>query len=272
MPYGMNDRDSRTMRSPRLIARLDVKGQTLIKGVHMEGLRVLGEPQEYAKRYYAEGADELIYLDVVASLYGRNKLTDILALAAKEVFIPMTVGGGIRNLHDVGDLLNAGADKVAINTAAVHRPELIREVSRTFGSQCMVLSIEAKRQETGSWEVYTDSGRERSGIDVLDWARRSEELGAGEILLTSIDYDGTQKGMDLDLISRVSSEIQIPLIASGGCSSVEHTQTASNAGADAVAIGAALHENNLQLIPLRDSLRSLGYPIRPLPIKFETHV
>lgn len=272
MPFGINKQNASKMRNTRLIARLDVKGQTLIKGVHMEGLRVLGEPQNYAKHYYLEGADELIYLDVVASLYGRSKLTEVLALTAHEVFIPITVGGGIRDLSDVADLLNAGADKVAINTAAVYRPELIREVSRTFGSQCMVLSVEVKKQENGRWEVYTDSGRERSGIDVIEWTRRAEELGVGEILLTSIDCDGTKKGMDTELISAISQEINVPLIASGGCASSEHAKAASNAGADAVAVGAALHTNELNLSCLRNDLRSSGYSIRPVPIEFKSHV
>ena len=204
------------MSNTRLIARLDVKGSTLIKGVHLEGLRVLGDPQEYAKRYYAEGADELIYIDVVATLYGRSKLTDIVRRTAEEVFIPMTVGGGIRSIEDVRDMLGAGADKVAINTAAVNRPDLIVEVSRRFGSQCMVLSIEAKQQAEGHWEVYTDCGRERSGLNVVEWARRGEALGAGEILLTSVDREGTRQGFDLQLTHAITSVVGIPVIASGG--------------------------------------------------------
>ncbi|HEX7436517.1 MAG TPA: HisA/HisF-related TIM barrel protein, partial [Caldimonas sp.] len=155
------------MPNVRLIARLDIKGPNLIKGVHLEGLRVIGDPQEYARSYYEQGADELVYIDIVASLYGRSKLTEIVRRAAHDVFVPMTVGGGIRSIDDVGDLLRAGADKVAINTAAVRRPELIDEVSRRFGSQAMVLSIEAKQQAPGRWEVYTDCGRERSGVDAV---------------------------------------------------------------------------------------------------------
>jgi len=166
----------------RLIARLDIKGPNLIKGVHLEGLRVIGDPQEYARMYYEQGADELVYIDIVASLYGRSKLTEIVRRAAHDVFVPMTVGGGIRNVDDVGDLLRAGADKVAINTAAVRRPELVTEVSRRYGSQAMVLSIEAKQQAPGKWEVYTDCGRERSGVDAIEWARRGVGLGAGEHL------------------------------------------------------------------------------------------
>ena len=152
----------------RLIARLDIKGPNLIKGIHLEGLRVIGDPQEHAKKYYEQGADELIYIDIVASLYGRSKLPEIVSRTAENVFVPLTVGGGIRNIEDVRELLRAGADKVAINTAAVQRPSLINEVSRRFGSQCMVLSIEAKKQSDTMWEVYTDSGREKTGIDVVD--------------------------------------------------------------------------------------------------------
>jgi cyclase len=184
------------MSNVRLIARLDIKGPNLIKGVQLEGLRVVGDPQEYARRYYEQGADELLYIDIVASLYGRSKLTEIVRKAAHDVFVPMTVGGGIRTVDDVTDLLRAGADKVAINTAAVHRPDLISEVARRFGSQCMVLSIEAKQQSPGHWEVYTDCGRERSGVSAIEWARRGVELGAGEILVTSIDMEGTRKGSE----------------------------------------------------------------------------
>ena len=165
----------------RLIARLDIKGPNLIKGVHLEGLRVVGDPQEHARRYYEEGADELLYMDIVASLYGRNNLTEIVRRAAHDVFVPMTVGGGIRKLEDVKEILRAGADKVAINTAAIGRPDHIREVARRFGSQCMVLSIEAKRVAPGRWEAYTDNGRQRTGQDVISWVQRGVELGAGEI-------------------------------------------------------------------------------------------
>jgi cyclase len=252
------------MRNIRLIARLDIKGDTLIKGVHMEGLRVLGDPQKYAKHYYEQEVDELIYMDIVASLYGRNKLTEILISAAKEVFIPMTVGGGIRNLDDVSDLLNAGADKVAINTAAVRRPGLISEISHAFGSQCMVLSVEAKKQEDGRWEVYTDCGRERTGMDVLEWVRKGEDLGAGEILITSIDRDGTKEGMDLELLSAVCNGLKIPVIASGGCASTTHAKNAIDLGADAIAIGAALHSSDVDLISMRSNLCALGYSLRSI--------
>ena len=168
----------------RFIPRLDIKGPNLIKGIHLEGLRVIGDPKEFARRYYEQGADELLYVDVVASLYGRNSLHDIVKLTASDVFVPLTVTGGIRSTDDVREILRAGADKVGINTAATKRPELIREVARKFGSQCMVLSIEAKRIAPGRWEAYADNGREPTGLDVIEWAQRGVELGAGEILLT----------------------------------------------------------------------------------------
>ncbi len=251
------------MSNTRLIARLDVKGPTLIKGVHLEGLRVLGDPQEYAKRYYAQGADELIYMDIVASLYGRSKLTEIVRRAAEDVFIPMTVGGGIRNIDDVRDLLGAGADKVAINTAAVHRPELIREVSRRFGSQCMVLSIEAKQQGPGHWEVYTDCGRERSGMDVVEWARKGEELGAGEILVTSIDREGTRQGFDLELTRAITSAVGIPVIASGGMGKASDLVDVVTQGkADAVAMADVLHYERTTLGELRQAAKSAGIQVR----------
>ncbi len=251
------------MSNTRLIARLDVKGPTLIKGVHLEGLRVLGDPQEYTKRYYAQGADELIYMDIVASLYGRSKLTEIVRRAAEDVFIPMTVGGGIRNIEDVRDLLGAGADKVAINTAAVHRPDLIREVARRFGSQCMVLSIEAKQQGPGHWEVYTDCGRERSGIDVVEWARKGEALGAGEILVTSIDREGTRQGFDLELTRAITSAVGIPVIASGGMGKASDLVDVVTQGkADAVAMADVLHYERATLGELRQAAQSAGIQVR----------
>ncbi len=247
----------------RLIARLDIKGPNLIKGVHLEGLRVIGDPQEYARKYYEQGADELIYIDIVASLYGRSKLTEIVRRAAHDVFVPMTVGGGIRSGDDVRDLLRAGADKVAINTAAVRRPELITEVARRFGSQCMVLSIEAKQQAPGRWEIYTDCGRERSGLDAVAWARRGEKLGAGEILVTSIDREGTRKGFDLELTRAISDAVGVPVIASGGYGAPEHLEEVVRHGrADAVAFADALHYGRESMSSLREHACCAGLPVR----------
>ena len=251
------------MANVRLIARLDIKGPNLIKGVHLEGLRVVGDPQEYARRYYEQGADELIYIDIVASLYGRSKLTEIVRRAAHDVFVPMTVGGGVRSIDDVSDLLRAGADKVAINTAAVLRPELITEVARRFGSQCMVLSIEAKQQAPGRWEVFTDCGRERSGVDVVEWAKRGVQLGAGEILITSIDREGTRKGFDVALIRAVTDVVKVPVIASGGFGAIEHlVEVVASGGADGVALADALHYDRTTLPQVRDTAKSRGIDMR----------
>lgn len=230
------------MRKIRLIARLDIKGPNLIKGINLEGLRVIGPPNEFALMYYQQGADELIYMDAVASLYGRNSLGEIVQSAAQNVFIPMTVGGGIRSLEDATHILRCGADKVAVNTAAIQNPSLITEISRRFGSQCMVLSIEAKQIAPGKWEAYTDNGREPTGIDVIEWVKKGVELGAGEILLTSVDRDGTKKGFDVDLIRAVSQVTTVPVIASGGMGKPEDLVSAViEGGADAVAMAHVLH-------------------------------
>lgn len=246
----------------RLIARLDVKGPNLIKGVHLEGLRVIGDPQVFAQRYYQQGADELIYMDIVASLYGRSKLTEIVRRAAQSVFVPLTVGGGIRNVEDVKDLLRAGADKVAINTAAVQRPALMTEVSRRFGSQCMVLSLEAKRLGPGHWEVYTDCGRERSGLDAIDWVKQAAQLGAGEILVTSIDQEGTRKGFDCELMRAVADAVSIPVIASGGYGEPAHLEAVLSTGVDAVAFADALHYERSDLGALRAVAKNAGAEVR----------
>ncbi len=250
------------MANIRLIARLDIKGPNLIKGIHLEGLRVVGDPQQYAQDYYQAGVDELIYMDIVASLYGRNNLADIVKRTAENVFVPLTVGGGVRSGDDVRTLLRAGADKVAINTAATRRPELITEVAHKFGSQCMVLSIEAKRSSPGKWEAYIDNGREHTGLDVVEWARRGVELGAGEILLTSVDQEGTRKGFDCHLVEAVSSAVSIPVIASGGMGSSDHLVDAVRAGADAVAMADALHFKRLALNDIRQSAFAAGIHVR----------
>jgi cyclase len=246
----------------RLIARLDIKGSNLIKGVHLEGLRVIGDPQERAERYYHQGADELLYIDAVASLYGRNSLHDIVRRAASQIFVPLTVGGGIRSVGDVNDVLRVGADKVAINTAAVRRPELITDVARKFGSQCMVLSIEAMRRD-GHWEVYTDNGRERSGLDVVEWAKKAVSLGAGEILLTSVDNEGTRRGFDIDLIREVSDMVSVPIIASGGLGTPEHLVDAVFTGhADAVAVADMIHYGRGTMQDLRNAALAAGIRVR----------
>lgn len=251
------------MARVRLIARLDIKGPNLIKGVHLEGLRVIGDPQQYARRYYEQGADELLYIDIVASLYGRNNLREIVSRTAQDVFVPLTVGGGIRTIDDVSELLRSGADKVAINTAAVANPALIQQVAHRFGSQCMVLSIEAKRQAPGRWEVYTDCGRERSGLDVLDWTRRAVDLGAGEILLTSIDQEGTRKGFDNELVRAVADVSNVPVIASGGMGEMSHMVSVIEQGhADAVAMADVLHYDRMTLPMIRQTALDVGIEVR----------
>ena len=234
----------------RLIPRLDIKGPNLIKGIHFEGLRVIGDPNEYAKRY--RQADELLYIDTVASLYGRNNLTDILRRTTSEVFIPVTVGGGIRSLEDVQRVFGSGADKVAINTGALKNPEIITRIAERYGSQAIVVSIEAKRVK-GGWECYTDNGRERTGRPVIDWAMEAVSRGCGELLLTSIDQEGTMKGFDCELISRIAG-VDVPVIACGGMGSIQHCLDVLHAGADAVAFASVLHYNKLTLQEIRDGL------------------
>ncbi len=247
----------------RLIARLDIKGENLIKGIHLEGLRVIGAASEYSKKYYTQGVDELIYMDCVASLYGRNHLSDLIKKASEEIFIPMTVGGGIRSVDDVSEILRSGADKVAVNTAAVHRPELISDIASRYGSQCAVLSIEAKRLETNGWEVYTDNGREKTGLCVLEWARTAVQLGAGEILLTSIDQEGTRKGFDIELVKEVVSRVNVPVIASGGMGNVEHMLEVVKQGqADAVAMADILHYDRSTIGKVRSAASDAGFLVR----------
>ena len=246
----------------RIIPRLDIKGPNLIKGIRLEGLRVVGDPHAFALRYYEQGADELVFMDIVASLYQRNNLTDIIARAADRVFIPITVGGGIRSLDDVNTLLRSGADKVAINTAAIERPALVTEVSRRYGAQCMVLSVEAKKRGPGRWEAYTDNGREPTGLDVVEWVVRAVALGAGEVLLTAVDQEGTRKGLDLDLLRAVTARVQVPVISSGGFGPVEQLGGAAAAGASGVAIADALHWNRTTISQLKQHADAMGLEVR----------
>ena len=258
------------MANVRLIARLDIKAPNLIKGIHLEGLRVVGDPAKYALRYYAEGADELLYMDIVASLYQRNHLAPLVRYTAENVFIPLTVGGGIRSVDDVAALLREGADKIAINTAATKRPELLHEISRRFGSQCTVLGIEAKRRSQGTWEAYTDNGREPTGLDVVEWAKRGEELGAGEILLTSVDQEGTRKGFDVELCRAVSTQVSIPVILSGGMGKTEHLLQAVGEGkADALAMADVIHYERIGFNEMKDTMAAAGLDVRQLP-RFES--
>jgi cyclase len=249
--------------SVRVIARLDIKGPNLVKGIHLEGLRVIGDPAARARRYYEDGADELLYMDIVASLYGRNNLTAIVEHTAKDLFVPLTVGGGVRTLEDIKTLLRAGADKVAVNTAAVKNPAFIKEAASRFGSQCIVVSIEAQSRGPGRWEALTDNGRERTGRDAFTWALQACELGAGEILLCSVDQEGTGKGYDLELTRKVSEAVPIPVIACGGAGMVEHTSQAVLEGrADAVTVAHLLHYDKCRVGDIKRHLAGKGIPVR----------
>lgn len=229
----------------RIIARLDIKGPNLIKGVHLEGLRIIGDPQEFATRYYEDGVDELLYMDSVASLYERNGLHHVVRHAAERLFVPLTVGGGIRSTEDASDLLRSGADKVAVNTAVLRNPTLLDQLARRFGRQCVVIQIDAKRREGGGWEAYTDGGREHSGRDAVLWAAEAVDRGAGEVLITSIDREGTGRGFDIDLVRTISNRVAVPVIASGGLGKPEHAHAVvAEASADAVAIAGAFHRRS----------------------------
>lgn len=235
------------MKTVRIIPRLDIKGPNLVKGIHLEGLRVLGKPSDFAKYYYEQGADELMFMDVVASLYERNSLQDIISETAKSIFIPITVGGGIRTLNDIKSMLRIGADKVSINTAAIKRPEFIREASEEFGSSTIVISIEAIKNNDGKYYAFIDNGREYTGMEVTEWAQKAQMLGAGEIVITSVDREGTGKGIDLELTKSIIESVSIPIIAHGGIGCVDDVKSALDTeGIDSIAMGSSLHYEALQ--------------------------
>lgn len=243
----------------RIIARLDIKGPNLVKGIHLEGLRVLGKPEDFAGYYYESGADELLYMDVVASLYNRNSLHHIISKTAAEIFIPLTVGGGLRAIDDIRKVLRAGADKVSLNTAAIKNPNLIKEAAEIFGSSTITISIEAIKQPNGEYLAYTDNGREYTGVEVLSWAKKIESLGAGEIVLTSIDRDGTGEGFDIELTKMVSQAVSIPVVACGGGGNADDVyQVIAKGGADAVIIASILHYDFIRNHPLSDSFKEEG--------------
>lgn len=254
------------MRNLRLIARLDVKMNWLIKGVQMEGWRKVGDPAEFAQRYAEAGADELLFTDVVASLYERNNLHDIVERVASNVFIPMTIGGGIRSIADVSELLARGADKVSLNTAATRDPSLISQIADRFGAQATVVSIEAMRTEAG-WEAMTDNGRNHTGLEAIKWAKEVEERGAGEIVLTAIQKEGLGQGFDLELVQQVSEAVSIPVVASGGFGKTEHlVALIKETRASAVAVAQALHWNKLSLADLRRCSFDQGCFVRHLAL------
>lgn len=243
----------------RIVPRLDIKGPNLVKGIHLEGLRVLGKPEQFARLYYEQGADELLYMDVVASLYQRNNLLDIVSRTAREIFIPLTVGGGLRTLEDIRNVLIAGADKVSLNTAAVRRPEFVREAAEQFGSSTIVVSIEAIRRTDGDFEAYTDNGRERTGVNAIEWALRAASMGAGELLVTSIDREGTGLGFDLELTRKIADAVSIPVIACGGAGSIQHIQEVIVDGhADALCLASLLHYDVLKRHRFEHGLENEG--------------
>jgi cyclase len=250
------------MPTVRVIARLDVKAPNLVKGVHLEGLRVIGDPGEFARQYYADGADEILYMDIVASLYGRNSILELVERSARGVFIPITVGGGIRTLDDVKAVLRSGADKVSVNTAAIDNPDFVRQVAETFGSQCLVVAVETIRDGSGIWRAFTDNGRERTGLGALEWIEQAQELGAGEIMLTSVDREGTSKGFETDLIKEVAKRIRIPLIAHGGAGKPDDVAIAVRAGADAVAVASLLHYRRASVGEIKDALSESCIEVR----------
>jgi cyclase len=251
------------MLAKRIIPCLDVTAGRVVKGVNFVNLRDAGDPVELAARYNEQGADELVFLDITASSDARATMVDVVARTAREVFIPLTVGGGIRRVEDARGILHAGADKVSVNTAAVRRPELIAELSREFGAQAVVLAIDARRRAGGGWNVYTRGGRDDEGIDAVEWARQGEALGAGEILLTSMDTDGVQTGFDCPLTRAVREATQIPVIASGGAGKPEDFfEVLESAGADAALAASVFHYGTYTVGGLKQFLSQRGVPVR----------
>jgi imidazole glycerol-phosphate synthase subunit HisF len=271
------------MNKTRIIPRLDIKGENIIKGIHLEGLRIIGDPQEFATKYFHEGADEILYVDTVASLYGRNNLVNIVERASKDISIPLCVAGGIRTLEDIKKLLHAGADKVSINTAAIENPMLIKEASEYFGSQCIVVAIDykvwpddrfrsnvnrtvgrGKGEKNDSeihYQVYTDNGRQQTGYEAYEWALKAVSLGAGEILLTSIDCEGIKKGFELEFTKKISESISVPVIAGGGAGSAQDVADVIKKGkADAVSIASILHYKDITITELKNFMSNYGIP------------
>jgi len=244
--------------NPRLIARLDIKGNNVIKGLRFEGVRVIGLAKEFAKKYYDQGIDEIIYLDSVASLYGRNSLTELIDFSTDNIFVPVTVGGGIKSLEDAQKVLAAGADKIAINTAAIENKKLIKEISEKIGSQSLTISIQAKKKNNNKWEAFKICGRESAGIDVATWVKEIETLGAGEILVTSVDQDGTELGLDKDLINLVTESTNLPVIGSGGCKDVDDILSAfQETDVSGIAIGSILHYEKTDIKNIKKELKKI---------------
>lgn len=244
----------------RVIPRLDIKAPNLVKGIHLEGLRVLGDPAQFARHYYNSGADELLYMDAVATLYERNSLVEIVERASREVFIPLCVGGGLRTVDDIRKVLHAGADKVSLNTAAINNPGFIGEAANRFGSSTIVISVEAIKQPDGGYQCFTDCGREPTGKEAVSWAKQAEREGAGELVLTSVDREGTGRGYDLDFIRSITAAVTIPVIVCGGAGTVDHVISAITAGnADAVSMASLLHYHTIKHVDVGHQVRHTHY-------------
>ncbi len=253
------------MRSVRVIPCLDVDAGRVVKGVNFVGLRDAGDPVELAARYDAEGADELVFLDITASSDARDTMVDVARRTAENVFIPFTVGGGVRSVEDARQLLRAGAEKVSVNTAAIDRPELVAELATEFGAQCVVVAIDARRRASGGFEVFTHGGRTPAGLDAIEWARRAANLGAGEILLTSMDRDGTKAGFDVELTRAVAEAVNVPIIASGGVGTLAHlVDGVLEGGADAVLAASIFHFGEHTIAEAKDELERAGVIVRPV--------
>lgn len=246
----------------RVISRLDVKPPNLVKGIHLEGLRKLGDPALFATKYYQQGIDEISYQDIVASLYNRNSIKDLVSTTAESVFIPISVGGGIRSITDATELIRSGADKISINTAAIKNPQFLQELADVFGSQAIILGVEAKKASGGDYLVMTDCGREHTGKSVQDWVQQASNYGVGEILLTSIDSEGTQKGFDLELLARVRALTDLPIIAHGGCGKLSDVSDVAHAGGNGYAIATVFHYNKFTVTDVKNHLSTVGIPVR----------
>lgn len=246
----------------RVISRLDIKPPNLVKGIHLEGLRKVGDPSVFATNYYSQGVDEISYQDIVASLYNRNSIKDLVSSTAESVFVPISVGGGIRTVSDATELIRSGADKISINTAAIKRPEFLQELADVLGSQAVILGVEAKKTTGGDYLVMTDCGREHTGKSVHDWIQEACEHGVGEILLTSIDAEGTQKGFDLDLLSLVRSLTDLPIVAHGGCGKPSDVSDVAKEGGDGYAVATILHYDKYTVADIKEHLSSTGVEVR----------
>lgn len=251
------------MLAKRIIPCLDVRNGMVVKGINFEGIKEVGDPVECAVAYDRQGADEICFLDITATHEGRKTMADVVRRTAKKVFVPLTVGGGVRTVEDYRDILRAGADKVSVNSAAIRDPELIRQVAAKFGSQCVVVAVDAKRRPDGGWGVFINGGRIDTGLDVLEWVCRCEQLGAGEILLTSMDADGTKQGFDLPLTGAVCRAVKIPVIASGGCGKLsDFSEVFEKTGADAALAASLFHYRELTVGQVKDHLQKSGIPVR----------